>query len=183
MKQILVALAAVVLLAACGSSARPTAGAPSGAPGASATLVAFSHCMRAHGVPGFPDPAAAGIPKISPQQAGVSTARFTAAQQACAPLLRAAQAPAPQVMTGMLNFARCMRARGVPGWPDPSLDGSGHPAFYIPGIDPGSPQVSNAADACSHRLVQSATGPTTVLLCDGIGEDGGCHGYGSPEGS
>jgi hypothetical protein len=185
MKQILVVTAAVILLAtACGgSSATSSASSPAGTPGASATLVAFSHCMRTHGVPSFPDPTRAGIPKISPQQAGVSSARFTAAQRACTPLLQPAQAQVSQVMTGMLDFARCMRAHGVPNWPDPSLDSNDQPDFYIPGINPDSAHVSNTADACSHLLVQSKTGPTTIQLCDGTGEDGGCHGYGSPPGS
>jgi hypothetical protein len=137
--------------------------------------------MRAHGVPAFPDPAgAAGVPKITPQQVGVSDARFQTAQRACAPLLQPAQAQEPQVMTGLLAFARCMRAHGIPNWPDPSIDRNGQPVFDIPRIDPDSPRVSNTADACTHLLVQSATGPTTIQLCDGTGEDGGCAGYGDP---
>jgi hypothetical protein len=165
----------VLLAAACGG--RPSA--PSGP--ASSQAVAFSRCMRSHGVPAFPDPAgAAGVPKITPPQVGVSDARFQTAQRACAPLLQPAQAQEPQVMTGLLAFARCMRAHGIPNWPDPSIDRNRQPVFDIPGIDPDSPRVSNTADACTHLLVQSATGPTTIQLCDGTGEDGGCGGYGDP---
>jgi hypothetical protein len=176
------AIAVLVLLTAACSSGSPQ---PSGPPQlngpASSQAVAFSHCMRSHGVPDFPDPASrGGVPKVTPQQAGVSNARFQAAQQACAQLLQPSQAQAPQIMTGLLNFARCMRAHGIPNWPDPTTDRNGQPVFDIAGIDPDSPQVSNTADACTHLLVQSTTGPTTIQLCDGIGEDGGCAGYGDP---
>jgi hypothetical protein len=174
-----IAIALVLLAAACGSS--PPATAPAGVQVANSQAVAYSRCMRAHGVPDFPDPAGrAGVPKVTPQQAGVSNARFQAAQRACAPLLQPAPAQAPQIMTGLLKFARCMRSAGIPAWPDPTTDRSGQPVFDIPGIDPDSPRVSHAASQCTHLLVPSATGPTTIQLCDGIGEDGGCGGYGDP---
>ena len=182
----LIASAGLALLAAC--SGRPSSADPGGTPSASGqagspSAVAFSHCMRSHGVPDFPDPTSrGGVPKVTPQQAGVSNARFQAAQRACARLLQPAQAQLPQIMTGLLNFARCMRAHGIPNWPDPTTDRSGQPVFDIPGIDPDSPRISNTADACTHLLVQSTTGPTTIQLCDGIGEDGGCAGYGDPRG-
>jgi hypothetical protein len=165
-----------LLTAACGAGPSQ----PSGP--ASSPAVAFSHCMRSHGVPDFPDPASqGGVPKVTPQQAGVSNVRFQAAQQACAPLLQPSQAQVPHIMTGLLNFARCMRAHGIPNWPDPTTDRNGQPVFGIPGIDPDSPRVSNTADECTHLLVQSMTGPTTIQLCDGVGEGGGCGGYGDPD--
>jgi hypothetical protein len=174
-----IAIALVLLTAACGSS--PPATAPAVVQAASSQAVAYSRCMRAHGVPDFPDPAGrAGVPKVTPQQAGVSNARFQAAQRDCAPLLQPPPAQAPQIMTGLLKFARCMRSAGIPAWPDPTTDRSGQPVFDIPGIDPDSPRVSHAAGQCTHLLVPSATGPTTIQLCDGIGEDGGCGGYGDP---
>src|SRR5260370_39112731 len=137
--------------------------------------------MRSHGVPNCPDPDSSGtIPKVTPEQLGVSTSQFQTAQSACAHLLQPTQAQEQHVMSGMLAFARCMRTHGVPNWPDPTTDRNG-PVFDIPGIDPLSPQVSAAADACTHLLVQSTNGhPTTIELCDGVGEDGRCHGYGNP---
>ena len=171
------AVAVLVLLAACSSSPGRTAATQA----ASSKAVAYSRCMRTHGVPDFPDPAGpAQLPKVTPQQVGVSSNRFQAAQRACAPLLQPAQAQQPQIMTGLLNFARCMRAHGLPNWPDPTIDRNGQPVFDISGIDPASPRVSRTADACTHLLVQSATGPTTIQLCGGTGEDGGCAGYGDP---
>lgn len=79
-------------------------------------------------------------------------------------------------------FSRCMRSHGVPDFPDPTTDRNGQPVFNIPGINPDSPRVSNTAGECTHLLVQSTTGPTTIQLCNGIGEAGGCAGYGDPRG-
>jgi hypothetical protein len=180
-----------VLAAACGGSPSSTgsggssnAGGPVSSQAASSKAVAFSHCMRSHGVPAFPDPTrTGGMPKVTPQQVGVSNSQFQVAQRACAHLLQPTQAQIPQIMSGMVNFARCMRSHGVPNWPDPSTDSNGQPVFNIPGINPDSPRISNTADECTHLLVQSTTGPTTIQLCNGIGENGGCHGYGEPPNS
>lgn len=175
MKGTVIAVLVLLLTAACGSGPSHPGGA------ASSQAVAFSHCMRSHGVPDFPDPASGGgVPKVTQQQAGVSNARFQAAQRACAQLLQPSQAQVLHIVTGLLNFARCMRAHGIPNWPDPTTDRSGQPVFDIGGIDPDSPRVSNTADECTHLLVQSTSGPTTIQLCNGIGEDGGCGGYGDP---
>jgi len=172
--------ALVLLAAACGGSPSST-GAVVSSQTVNSQAVAFSGCMRSHGVPEFPDPASrSGVPKVTPQQVGVSDARFRAAQTACASLRQPAQAQQPQIMAGMVNFARCMRAHGIPNWPDPSTDRSGQPVFDISGINPDSPRVSNTADACTHLLVKTAAGPTTIQLCDGIGEGGRCAAYGDP---
>ena len=184
---VLIATAALVLLAAAcsGSPSSTGAGGSSSTGGAtsSPSAVAYSHCMRSHGVPDFPDPGSSGIPKVSPQQLGVASSRWQAAQSTCARLLRPTQDQARQIVTGMLNFARCMRSHGVPDWPDPTTGSNGQPEFDIPGIDPDSPRISNTASECTRLLVQSATGPTTIELCDGLGEDGECHGYGQPSSS
>jgi hypothetical protein len=189
---VIIATAALALLAAAcggnpsstGSGVSSNVGGPVRSQAASTKPVAFSHCMRSRGVPAFPDPTRrGGVPKVTPQQVGVSNSQFQVAQRACAHLLQPSQAQAPQIMTGMLNFARCMRSHGVPNWPDPSTDSNGQPEFNIAGINPDSPRISDTADGCTHLLVQSTTGPTTIQLCNGIGEGGGCHGYGEPPNS
>ncbi len=182
--------AATLAMVAAACSGSPSSTGPGGSSNAgglvssqaaSSKAVAFSHCMRSHGVPDFPDPfSRGGVPKVTPQQVGVSNSQFQVAERACAQLLQPTQAQVPEIMTGMLNFARCMRSHGVPNWPDPSTDSSGQPVFNIPGIDPDSPRVSNTADECTHLLLQSTSNPTTIQLCSGIGEDGGCAGYGDP---
>jgi hypothetical protein len=149
-----IAAAAVVasLAAACGGNppAAGTGGAPSPSGSAHSQLVAFSQCMRSNGVPNFPDPDPGGgsPPKGTAQQFGVSGSQFQAAQRACQHLLPNAesldqrteqcmmtgdcpQALVQQVLTVERSFARCMRARGVPNWPDPAIDTEGRPVFDI----------------------------------------------------
>ena len=84
----IVAIAAVALLAACSASSPSSAGS-GGSPNAggsasSTSAVAYSGCMRAHGLPGYPDPTSGGeIPKTDAQELGVSSSELQAAQTAC----------------------------------------------------------------------------------------------------
>ena len=169
----LIAAAGLALLAACGT---PSAGGTAGSPSA----VAYSHCMRSHGVPGFPDPASNGaIPKTSAQELGVSDSRFQAALSACQHLLPAAtssgqqaqqcmqagvcpQALVQQMLTADRSFARCMRSHGVPNWPDPIVDSEGRPVFNLvpAGITHSqthSPPISNTLIECG-RLDPASVG-------------------------
>jgi hypothetical protein len=103
---VLIAAAALVLpAAACSGSPSSTGAGGSSSAGAAASspsAVAYSRCMRSHGVPAFPDPGSSGIPKVSPQQLGVASSRWQAAQSACAQLLRPTQDQARQILTGRL---------------------------------------------------------------------------------
>jgi hypothetical protein len=128
--------------------------------------LAFSRCMRAHGVTRFPDPTSTGvIPKTSVQELGVSSSQFDAAEKACQRLLPAGsndQYPpgeVPLILRGMLRFSRCMRSHGVPEWPDPTTDAEGRPIFPLPaaGIsrqESRSARTMRAAREC-HRLLPS----------------------------
>jgi hypothetical protein len=179
----LIATASLALLAAC--SGRPSSAGPAGTPTAggsagSPSAVAYSHCMRADGVPDFPDPAGnGGIPKTGAQALGVSSSRFKAAQSACQHLLPDAtsfqqqaqqcmqagdcpQALVQQMLTADRRFARCMRSHGVPNWPDPALDSEGRPVFNLvpAGITHSathSPPISNKLAECG-RLDPASVG-------------------------
>jgi hypothetical protein len=149
-----IATAGLALLAAgCGSSqASHVARLGSPATQSNASL-AFSQCMRSHGVSKFPDPAGGGaIPKVGLQQLGVSSARFQAAQSACQHLLPnggagPTSARVQHVTALALKFSPCMRAHGVPNFPDP--DSSGRiPDPESLGIDQGSPKFEAANQAC-----------------------------------
>jgi hypothetical protein len=125
-------------------------------------LLAFSRCMRSKGVPGFPDPTSSGvIPKVSLQQVGVSASQIAAAQTGCRHLLPSgpaspAQARLAQAWNTSAAFAHCMRAHGIPNWPDPTPDAvhSGQPRFDLQsaGIDPNSPLLSSKIHACEPLL-------------------------------
>jgi hypothetical protein len=173
-----IAAAVVALLAAaCNGGGSGSAGS-SASNSASASPVAFSHCMRSNGVTYFPDPDSSGaIPKVGPRQLGVSSSRFQHAQKTCAYLLQPAEAQVQQALSGMLDFARCMRSHGVHDWPDPTTDSDGQPVFDLHGrINPDTPQMGTTSDECSH-LLHPAPGQNGAVLCNGIGE-AGCHHYG-----
>jgi hypothetical protein len=153
---VLLTAALALLAAACttGSPSHPTGsgGSPHGGKSASASsAVAYSACMRSHGVPNFPDPGSNGqVPKADPQALGVSISQLQAAQRTCQHLyphngmalsansLRQCyefavcpQAMVQQALAAGLKFARCMRSHGVTNWPDPIIDSRGRPLFDI----------------------------------------------------
>jgi hypothetical protein len=176
-----VVLASLALsIAACGNgSPAGTGGSPPAAGlSGSGSAVAYSACMRAHGVPNFPDPGSDGaVPKGDAQQFGVSDSRLQAAQQTCRTVLPAggsldqqteqcmSSGDCPAALVQQLlnlerSFAQCMRAHGLPHWPDPTLESQGRPVFVISisrdlgGVDPHEPQISGKEDECG-RLTGS----------------------------
>jgi hypothetical protein len=168
------ATAGLALLAvACSSSPSSSAG-PGGGPNAAGTptivaAIAYTQCMRSHGVPEYPGPNSSGdLPKIIPAQVsqlGVSESQFTAAGKACQslwPYQAPTQAQGEQELTNDLKFARCMRANGLPNFPDPITTSSGRVEFVLSisklGANPESPLVQTKAHACEHQVVPGDTG-------------------------
>jgi hypothetical protein len=163
----------ILLAAACDGSS-----STSGASAQANSALAFSGCMRSHGVPNFPDPDSSGaLPKITPQQLAISSSQFQAAQNACVSLLQPSDAQVLQTLSGMRDFARCMRSHGVTDWPDPTTDSSGQPVFDLRGqIAPDSARIDAKSTICAY-LLRPAPGQNGTVLCNGIGEEG-CHHYG-----
>jgi hypothetical protein len=155
----IIATVGVALLAACSGSPSSTGSGGSSNAGGSANsqLLAFTSCMRSHGVPNYPDPGSSGkVPNTTPQQLGVSSSQYQAAENACGHLLPnggsgPTQAQVQQYRNTMLIYARCMRSRGVPNFPDP--DSRGH-LDIGPGTDVpvNTPQFQTAFQACKHNL-------------------------------
>ena len=169
MRIALTAVACAVALAACGSSSKPAVGQPAASASKGDFGLTYSRCMRAHGVPTFPDPTGGGGTvkiqiggDVNPQSPA-----FQSGQAACRKLLpgggpasgpRSAQAHAQ-----LLATSECMRAHGISGFPDPttsppSLGGSGSSAVLgrggyflaIPSsIDVQSPAFKQAAMVCN----------------------------------
>jgi hypothetical protein len=133
--------------------------------------LAYSRCMRAHGVPAFPDPNSAGrFPKLSPRQ--LDNPQFQAAERACQTLLPPGSndmfppGEVQQLLVGMVRFSACMRSHGVTNWPDPKTDAQGRPMFPLStaGIsrqEGKSPRVTDAAHTC-RRLLPAALGGIPV---------------------
>jgi hypothetical protein len=143
--------------AAGGSSAGSVGGGAASAQLASKG-VAFANCMRAHGVPNYPDP------KISVHGSEVSVAvaarpgpHFNSAQQACRKLLPAggpgSSGSAPlssSEQAQVLKLAACIRAHGVPSLPDPTFSGGG---VHLPeSVDTHSPVFKSAEQACQSLI-------------------------------
>jgi hypothetical protein len=122
--------------------------------------VKFAECVRAHGVPHFPDPGASGDINFG---VDVSKEVFTAAVNACKSLeppgALSAKRSAKQ-QSAALRFAQCVRAHGVPDFPDPV---NGQPLIdttHIPSSNPpGGMTILNAAThKCGHVLGLTAGG-------------------------
>ena len=157
-------IGAALLVAACGGGPSSARGSPhAGGSTSSPSAVAYSACMRSNGVPNFPDPDSKGMPRqADPQQLGVSSSHYAAAEQACQHLLPTggslrqqtqqcllfgdcAPTLVQQLLTVGRQFAQCLRAHGVPNWPDPSVSAKGgRPVFDLSdaGIDPRSADTS-----------------------------------------
>ncbi len=174
MKRILIVVAGVGLgVAGCGSSGKSAttglAGSASPTSGSKASaMVAFARCMRSHGVPSFPDPGSglrieqrAG--SVSVNGVALNGPAFSAAQQTChsylpnggqAPKLNASQRQAA------LQFSQCMRAHGLPEFPDPNFSGGGIQLRLSrsSGMDPNSPAFQAAQKACGSFLPKRVVG-------------------------
>ena len=65
--------------------------------------------------------------------------------------LGASSQPSAQTQSAALAFSRCMRAHGVPSFPDPSSSGLGF-QFRVTGVNPDSPQFRSAQQRCGSLL-------------------------------
>lgn len=160
-------------LAACGGSGASGQTGTS-AKASAAMFLQFSKCMRAHGVPNFPDPDSQGGIRIAPGSGlDLRSPAFQRAQKACRPRLPgggpgAIKATKAQYAAA-LTFARCMRSHGEPDFPDPvsSVPAGAGPIISLhgmmfkpgPGINPGSPAFEQAASRCGVRLPGRPGGP------------------------
>jgi hypothetical protein len=147
---------AVVAVAGCGGhrgrpSAAPTRENPNAVP---ADITGMVACFRANGMPEWPDP------KYDPSDGrwhldGPPLKAET--RRACASVIphETPASPVPSAQFhDLLLYAQCMRANGVPGWPDPAVDGA-----FVTNIDPKTdPAVQVAAPACQKYLASSGGG-------------------------
>jgi hypothetical protein len=146
-------------VAQLGSTTTTTHSSPaSDAPATNAErMLAFSRCVRGHGVPNFPDPDSQGnLPVLTQQDLGVSKQASLAAQHACESVLtRGRSTGTPQQQQQKLAFglkvAQCLRTHGFPTFPDPTGSSQALPR----GIDPSSPQFETAQTTCEKQEQQA----------------------------
>jgi hypothetical protein len=173
------ALALVITLAACGSSS-PKSSSSSGSADSNSSQtnqsqihgesLRFARCMRANGVPSFPDPpgnGSYGVKSFAEQSNGrtmsingvpVSAPAFRTAMAKCSRYLPEPPAPTTfqlaKVRALMVTWAKCIRSHGLPHFGDPTITSDGrritHGQFNI-----GSPAYYAARQACDPELNRS----------------------------
>jgi hypothetical protein len=134
------------------AAAPRTSGSQSGGGG---LTIAYSKCMRAHGITKFPNPNSQGIisnlakyginPKESPKFKAAATACHKLASGSSAKTRKAAPAPA-----AAMKFVACMRSHGLPKFPIPSSQGT--VILTGTGYDPSSAVFRNAQAICKPLL-------------------------------
>lgn len=166
-------VACAALVAACGGSgSKPKSGTASYGPASSP--YAMSKCMRDNGLTNFPDPqqgsGGVGFPGgVGVGSDGVLTvdgATFSGpalkhAETACKRYLPPTGPPPPLSAAQhrqALRFSECMRANGVPSFPDPptSAPTPHRGQRTIPGSD--SPAFAKASETC----LKATRGPVQV---------------------
>jgi hypothetical protein len=155
-----VALLTAGILAGCGGGSH--AGSPSRVV---SQALAYANCMRSHGVPDFPDPNGRGEFQLRPSTqvengdttpAGdliPSSPAFQGAQRVCGSFGSAGRQVTPaqeeQAFHQALEAAACMRADGVPDYPDPKLVNGSIDQEFNGRFNPDSPAFQQAASKCS----------------------------------
>ena len=167
-KTLLIVASLAAVAAGCGSS-NPPAGAGRSPSSPVDAAYKYARCMRGHGVPDFPDPRVSSSPghtsiaMMAPASA-VASPQFKSAQRACRGILPGpgsfARSDQLAHKAQFLAFARCIRAHGVSGFPDPNSQGQiTREMLSAAGIDVHSQVVQRAAFSCvgvTHGAITAA---------------------------
>lgn len=174
----LAALGCAVTIAACGSSGPTHNSSGPTAHSKSAGALAFAKCVRAHGVPNFPDPSGSG-PSVQFLGSGsdINSPAFQSAQASCQRLLPGggpdSGPPSARAHAQLLQISACMRRHGISTFPDPqpgappsklvgysAITGHGGYLLAIPSsVDMSSPAFKQAAITCHFGPRGAATRP------------------------
>jgi hypothetical protein len=139
-----------------------------------ASMVKFAQCMRQHGVT-MPDPKVNGGGVAINIPAGTAKSAVDKAQAACKKYLPNGGEPPrmdPKVTEQLRQLAKCMRANGVPKFPDPSPNGGIQIDGGKTGIDPNDPTFKAAEKKCAQyqpKRPAGADGPGTTTQNGGGG--------------
>lgn len=118
-----------------------------------ARAVAYSKCMRSHGIENFPDPDSEGRLKLHAEPGNgmdPDDPTYQAADEACKYLMPGpSEQDRDQIRAANLKFSKCMRDNGIKSFPDPGADG-GIQIQNVPGgeLDPENPRYQAAEKAC-----------------------------------
>jgi hypothetical protein len=167
-----------------GASGGGTGNSASTAPdGYGSGSLAFARCMRANGVPNFPDPQPGGGAVFNPAGINTGAPAVQSAMAKCQKLTEAGAGPAAlgstthpsaQTLTKLLDIAHCMRSNGVSEFPDPRTSVPLHPfgsgtglitdydgaiLLFPSTLDTHAPAYTKAAAACGTLAEKLGTGP------------------------
>jgi hypothetical protein len=192
-RRVLLPVAAALLAIACagaacssGPSTPGVAGASSGStpttaasnanqsgptltPAQRAAALAYSQCMRSHGVPNFPDPDSQGRIAIQGGPGSglnMNSPAFQNAQKACqSKQPKPTPAQQAQALQNALRMAQCMRDHGIKDFPDPSSSG-GRISLQINGsagsdLNPNNPLFQRAQAKCMPNAPKASSGNKT----------------------
>ena len=146
------------------SAAATTASTPSSSAASSdlaTQALAFARCLRANGLPNWPDPLSNGtFDKSKLQATGYSSAQTRAVEDGpCKSILptTAPSAPNSQTITTLqqqdyVNAIACMRSHGFSNFPDPIFSGGHVTLTPPPGVDTNSTLFTQAQHICE-RLI------------------------------
>jgi hypothetical protein len=162
-----------VVVAACGNtsfsgvaslgSTTPSTSSPSApagnsggppSPAETKKLLDFVACMRAHGVPNYPEPlSSGGFSRSAMTAVDQSSPQYQVSLKACRSLAIASgvehtPAQIAQHDQQLLAYAQCMRKHGVPDFPDPT--NGGFTVSSGSALGRNSPQFQTADKVCIH---------------------------------
>jgi hypothetical protein len=207
---VLVAAAAIGLAACSGSPSTPqvaSLGSSSGNGSGSSTtapsagnptqvLDEWAACIRRHGDPNQADPTIDAnkdieitmnnVPQALSSEVHGSTGPCSNYLLAAETALRGGQPSPTYNPVTAVKFSECMRANGVPNYPDPSANGETN--FRGTGVDPNSTAVQNATKTCDKKLGERYYAPGTempgVVIVTGCNAPAGmqCPNGGPPSG-
>ncbi len=117
--------------------------------------VRYAACMQSHGLPNFPEPNAQGVITVTVSTSlNPGSPLFQKAEADCQHLIPAGKGPSralrQRMKERMLASAACMRAHGVPGYPDPTFGSGGMVSQGVSrkSVDSNSPIFQAAENSC-----------------------------------
>jgi hypothetical protein len=181
-KTAIAAVGLTLLIAACSGSPSSSGARDAGRRSHSSSTnaqkaLAFSRCVRVHGVPDYPDPSGNGqVVKETAQQLGVSSSRLQAALNACEHVLPRTgnvdddPAALHRWWSQMQHFAQCMHTRGVPNWPGPSPypPDPARPTFNLHAAGIGFHQGAQPGNIVNSSQIQAKVRQCESLLHDNV---------------
>jgi hypothetical protein len=146
------------------ATGKPSASA-SGGSGAKEAGLAYARCMRANGVPNFPDPQVndSGQIRFDPPK-DIPDYVMNAAEDKCRGYLPfdPKAGSDPQRIEQLRKYAQCIREHGIPDYPDPQDDGSlGFDPNKLGLSGPDDPKLKAAEEKCRQLQPSAPPGANT----------------------